>query len=144
MIQDDIFNCKEDVIVHQTNCMGVMGSGIAKQLRDKYPEVYKAYYYFCKNNKAEDIVGTSLICEANNGKYIANAFGQIGFGTDKQYTIYDALEKALKEVAEFAEERNLTVAIPYKIGCGKGGGDWEIVSEIIERVIPKAEIYRKD
>ena len=32
-----------DVICHQVNCQGVMGSGIAKQIRDTYPIVFENY-----------------------------------------------------------------------------------------------------
>lgn len=30
------------IIGHQCNCLGVMGAGIAKKIRDLYPEVYDA------------------------------------------------------------------------------------------------------
>ena len=32
-----------DVICHQVNCQGKMASGIAKQIRNTYPQVYDAY-----------------------------------------------------------------------------------------------------
>ena len=38
-------NC--DYICHQVNCQGVMGSGIARQIRERWPEVYKDYYDHC-------------------------------------------------------------------------------------------------
>lgn len=142
MIEGNILECSENIIVHQTNCMGVMGSGLAKQVKAKYPEVFNAYYHFCKTNVVEDILGSALICEANDGKIIANVFGQNNYGTDKQYTDYDALRHGLEEVKSFAEERNLTVALPYKLGCGKGGGDWEVVSKIIEEVFNSYELYK--
>ena len=142
IINGDIFNCTEDIIVHQTNCLGVMGSGLAKQVKKKFPDVFKGYYHYCKTHKAEDILGTALICE--DKKYIANVFGQCNYGTDKQYTEYDALRKGLKEVRDFAKERNLSVAIPYKIGCGLAGGDWNTVFEMITDIFADVEvnIYR--
>ena len=48
MIDGNIFDCTENIIVHQTNCQGVMGSGIAKQVKERYPEVFNAYYHYCK------------------------------------------------------------------------------------------------
>lgn len=36
-IKGDIFQSGADVILHQVNCQGVMGSGVAKQVREKYP-----------------------------------------------------------------------------------------------------------
>lgn len=32
-----------DVIIHQTNCQGVMGRGFAKQIKEKFPEAFEAY-----------------------------------------------------------------------------------------------------
>lgn len=144
MIEGNIFDCTENIIVHQTNCQGVMGSGIAKQIKDKYPEVFNAYYHYCKTRELKDVFGTALICEANDGKYIANVFGQNTFGKGLQ-TNYDALKSALKEVHDFAKEHKLTVAIPYKIGCGLGGGDWNIVYDIITKIFfdeVSYEIYK--
>lgn len=140
----DIFTCTEDIIVHQTNCQGVMGSGIAKQVKEKYPEVFNAYYHYCKTHIVPDLLGTSLICEANDGKIIANVFGQNGFGAGLQ-TDYDALRNALQEVHDFAKENKKSVAIPYKLGCGLAGGDWNKVFDMITDVfsdIDNCNIYR--
>ena len=55
-IKCDIFESGADVILHQVNCQGVMGSGIAKQVREKYPEVYQHYVSECKKYSPEEIV----------------------------------------------------------------------------------------
>ena len=39
-IKGDILNVTEGIIVQQVNCFGVMGAGLAKQIRDKWPSVY--------------------------------------------------------------------------------------------------------
>lgn len=31
------------LVCHQTNCLGVMGAGLAKQVRDTCPDVYTSY-----------------------------------------------------------------------------------------------------
>lgn len=46
-IKCDIFKSGADIICHQVNCQGVMGSGIAKQVREKYPVVYRDYKRMC-------------------------------------------------------------------------------------------------
>ena len=144
MIDGNLLECTENIIVHQVHCQGVMGSGIAKQIKKKYPEVFKAYYYTCKTEELKNYFGTALICEANDGQYIANVFGQNTYGKDL-HTDYDALKSGLKEVQDFAKEKNLSVALPYKLGCGRGGGDWNTVFDIITEIffddVPY-EIYR--
>ena len=55
IIDGDIFDSNADAIVHQVNCQGVMGAGVARQVRDKYPNVYVEYRALCdryRNNTA--------------------------------------------------------------------------------------------
>jgi O-acetyl-ADP-ribose deacetylase (regulator of RNase III) len=62
-------------------------------------------------------------------------FGQLNYGRDGQrYTSYPALKSGLEEVYTFAKEHGLSVALPYNIGCGLGGGDWSVVSEMIYEI----------
>lgn len=145
VIEKDLFECNEDMIVHQVNCQGVMGSGVAKQVKKLYPEVFKGYYYHTKTTELKELLGSSLICEANDGKYIANLYGQNTYGKGLQ-TDYDAFENGLKEIHDFAKEKNLSVAIPFKIASDRGGGDWKVVSKIIEDVFSddvKVALYKK-
>ena len=50
--QGDLLTSGCDVICHQTNCMGVMYSGIARQIRMRYPESYEVLRHRFKNGKA--------------------------------------------------------------------------------------------
>lgn len=130
-IKCDIFKSGADVICHQVNCQGVMGSGIAKQVRDKYPKVYKAYKKVCTSD--ERLLGRTQIIPINESQSIANLFAQDNFGYDKQcYTDYSALINCLKQIYAFCP--NKTIAIPYLMSCARGGGDWNIVYEIIEEI----------
>lgn len=55
------------------------------------------------------------------------------YDKEKQYTDLGAFIECLRRfkanwpawIEECDELRNTTVAIPYKIGCGRGGADWE-------------------
>ena len=49
-------------------------------------------------------------------------------------TDYEAMKKALVYIKKWAENNNLTIAIPYGIGCGIANGDWNKVYKIIEEV----------
>ena len=93
-IKCDIFESGANVICHQVNCQGVMGSGIAKQVREKYPEVYKQYKILCdyvKNNPNKRLLGSRQFIEVSKNKYIVNLFAQENYGYDgKRYTNYEA------------------------------------------------------
>ena len=39
-----------DAIVNTVNCVGVMGAGLAKQVKDRYPEHYEDYRDRCQQN----------------------------------------------------------------------------------------------
>lgn len=137
IIEGNILDAKENVICHQVNCMGVMGSGLAKQIRNKYPQVYPSYLAYCKdckNNDPKTLLGAFQTIICSDGKIIVNLFGQLGYGRDKQYTNYKALRESLEGILTIAKEFNDTIALPYNLGCGLAGGDWNIVYKIIEEV----------
>lgn len=159
----DIFESGAGFIVHQVNCQGRMRSGIAKTVHDRYPEVYTKYHEVAIMNKdnPERLLGHVLYVPVNGPnkverQIIVNIFGQNRYGYDnKQYTDYEALRKGFRHMAKTIPECNLknkVVAIPFNIGCGLGGGDWEIVyNMIVEELsdlhviickLPEEELYR--
>ena len=147
----DIFESGADIICHQVNCQGVMGSGIAKQVREKYPEVYQAYKTFCMNTKPEDLLGKIQYVAFNNNddKFlgIMNIFGQLNYGYDgKCYTDYEALRNSFTNIHKFCEQFYKLyayipeIAFPFKFGCARGGGDWNIVCQIIEETLQDCNV----
>ena len=139
--EGNIFNGNEKIICHQTNCLGIMGGGIALQVRNRYPEVYKKYSELCSlyKDRTERLMGNVQFVETNDGKIIANCFGQNGIGNGVQ-TDYNDLYECLKSVKTYAEEHLVTVSIPYNIGCGLAGGDWNIVSSMIEEIFGDSDV----
>lgn len=134
IIDGDLFSTSARFICHQVNCMGRMGSGVAKQVRAKYPEAYLAY----KERHGEDMLGISQFIPCHDGKVVVNMFAQKNYGYDgKQYTSYDAFRKCLDWISQIAAP-NDTIAMPYKIGCGLGGGDWDVIYSLISETIGKS------
>jgi len=138
-VKGDLLAASEDMIGHQVNCQGVMGSGIAYQIANKYPKVHDEY---CKkviaNTKAGNmgtvLLGECQICDSGNKK-IVNLFGQDHFnapGINTRKTNYDALSTALYHMYYYAHNNGLSVALPFKLGSDRGGGDWEIIRAIID------------
>lgn len=134
VVNGNILNAKENIIGHQVNCMGVMGAGLAKQLRNKSEIIYSNYKYWCQIKPKEELLGSVQFVRVAQNKYVANIFGQYGYGRDGQYTNYKALRSGLSELKDFAQQNDLTVALPYGIGCGLAGGEWDIVYRIIDEV----------
>lgn len=139
-INGNIFECNADAILHQVNCQGVMGSGIAKDIKQRYPSVFDEYKKMCDENKLAEcsllkskLLGEILICNQDDNKerYIVNLFSQDRYGNNGCYTDYEALRKCLAKVNNEFSGRQ--IAIPYKMSCNRGGGDWNIVTKIIEK-----------
>lgn len=136
-----VLNSPANVIAHQVNCMGVMGSGVAKAIKNQYPIVYKVYREYCQEKEASTLLGDCLLVNIGEEKYVANLFGQFKYGTDKRQTNYVALEAALNKLKETMIKKSLKcVSFPYMIGCGLAGGNIEEVKELIERVFLKSDI----
>ena len=143
IIEGDLLNAPFQIIAHQVNCMGVMGAGVAKSLRLKYPGLYESYKETCDlyERDRKDLLGFCHWYRAEDRKIVLNLFGQYGFGRDKRYTDYEAFDKAMRNGIEeikneaFKEDGiQLCIAIPYGIGCGLAGGDWSEVKEILEKI----------
>jgi len=135
----DILEAEEKIICHQTNCLGIMGAGLALQIAKKYPEVNKKYKDFCIDYGEWNFLGQTQLVNTHDGKIVANCFGQQRPGFGKQ-TDYKALRTCLETVERFASHNNFSVAIPYKIGCGLAGGDWKIVEKMIKDIFEKSTV----
>lgn len=119
---------EETIICHQVNCMGVMGAGLAKQVRDKWPIVFSEYKKVCGADKLGDFQMVQVAPQL----YVANLFGQLNFGRDERQTNYAALTAAL--FGAMKEHPGATFRVPYGLGCGLAGGNWETVLNIIKEI----------
>ncbi|HEY2492101.1 MAG TPA: macro domain-containing protein [Paenibacillus sp.] len=142
VVSGDFFQAKEDILGHQVNCQGVMGSGAAKGIRDKFPEAYTFYQNEYMNAvDKKSLLGRCQLVQCQNGTMIANLFGQFKYGkTSEQYTDYEALESALTQLKNKATESKLSVALPYNLGCGMANGDWNVVEKMIGDIFNDYEV----
>lgn len=92
IVTGDLMKAQEDIIVHQVNCKGVMGSGVAKQIRATFPEVYEEYREHAQSHDSDELLGTAqFVYSASKNKTIANVFGQDSFGASRRRTFESAL-----------------------------------------------------
>jgi O-acetyl-ADP-ribose deacetylase (regulator of RNase III) len=106
-----------------------MGAGLAAQIKQRYPELYDEYRMIC--NGSANKLGTVFVYRAPN-YWIANIFGQDGFGREKRHLNYDALRKGLSDLQWFIDDNQIkSIAFPKYMGCGLAGGDWDTVLDIM-------------
>lgn len=118
---------KFDVIIHGCNCFCKMGSGVALALRSEFPGIYDAD---CQTRRGDkDKLGTYTFYRTPLAIVIINAYTQWGYGTGRVHADYNAISQVFKKIKENYSGKS--IAYP-KIGAGLGGGDWRIISSIID------------
>lgn len=133
-VHGDIFKSTAQTLVNPVNCVGVMGAGLAKQFKERYPAMYSKYVTVCKKNLLEP--GKLMICKEEDHWVLL-------FPTKTNYSLpskIEYIESGLKKLAESYQSRGITsIAIP-KIGCGLGGLDLETVKALVVQHLNKLPI----
>ena len=147
-------NC--DYICQQVNCMGKMNSGIAKQIREKWPVVYQNYMAKCNFSHPSGYIRPELLLgdiqivglwdDYNETKFhqsVINMYSQLNYGYDgRRYTSYDAFWNCVNLIKQ-SVPTDKKIGFPYNIGCGLGGANWNVILTMIDTVLADytVEIY---
>jgi O-acetyl-ADP-ribose deacetylase (regulator of RNase III) len=130
-VKGDILQSTDDAVVNPVNCVGVMGAGLAKQFRDKYPDMFADYKLACA--KKEIKIGVMWIYYSGPDSQII-----INFPTKKHWNdpsklsyIHDGLISLKRTISYYHLK---SISIP-KIGAGLGGLDWVEVKAEIEKIL---------
>lgn len=120
-----MFHIFSDVRVNTVNCVGVMGAGVAWEFKNRYPAMFSDYLKRCRRQEVKP--GCPFIWE--NGNDII-----INFPTKDHWrrpSQYNYIENGLAWLSAYLSDNpNLSISIP-PLGCGNGGLEWSIVSEMI-------------
>ena len=121
-----------DVIVHGCNCFNTMGGGIARQIRERYPEVAQADsktkrgdYNKLGNWTSEEVIRKNGLVEFT----AVNAYTQYNMSTGQDVFEYAAFELILKKLLHVYGDKR--IGMPY-IGMGLAGGDAVRIIPMIE------------
>ena len=144
IVKGNVLEAKEGIIVHQVNTLGIMGAGLALSINKKYPHVFAKYREACKSAKSsgQELLGKIQIlsCDENDkqktGQCVCNLFAQCDITRGNVNTDLDALRSGFKKLNRYGR----SVAIPYKIGCGLGGGAWNDVIKLIEEELTDIDV----
>lgn len=141
-IKGNIFKAKTQAIVNPVNIMGIMGAGIALQVKKKFPEVFESYKKACYD---KSIINRGYhvyrIRDQDNLEYIIN------LPTKKHYfemSDYFSIEKSIETLISIIYSMEIrSISIPA-LGCGCGGLNWNIVRTIIKskmEILENVSIY---
>lgn len=128
IVNGNLLDATEQFIIHQCNCVTNQAKTLAKQIFDKYP--YANTYKKRSNNKLTyNVPGTiDIMGNGTDKRYIINMYSQ--FYPQKAKFSNDSYEKRLIWFRDCLDQiykiPNLeSIALPYNIGCGVAGGNWE-------------------
>lgn len=126
----DLFDDPAEALVNPVNAVGVMGAGLAKEFRARFPANYRAYLRACKSGHVAP--GRMFVYDYGAGRsprYIIN------FPTKRHWkdpSRMADIESGLAGLRRTLAERAIaSVALPA-LGAGLGGLDWPGVRRRIE------------
>jgi len=138
-----------DILVHGCNCAHAMGFGFAEGIRDSYPEAYAADKMTIRFDKSK--MGTYSYADIwrdhRSGDdvervflgTIVNAYIQYHWKGTGKLCDYDAVRTVFRQLKRDYGNQGKAWGIPA-IGSGSAGGDWHIVSAIIEEEMGDEDI----
>ena len=150
-VNGDICDTHIHDIIHGCNAQGVMGSGVAKSIRDKFPGCYEDYCMLlgpATNSYKDTWRALGMDCihfvknvGFNDGKpmRIHNLITQEFFGNkpNHKYASYYHVQVGIINIVRGVPSRYSRAgdefAIP-KIGCGLGGLKWEVMEELLTEI----------
>jgi O-acetyl-ADP-ribose deacetylase (regulator of RNase III) len=129
-VTGDFFDYAADIRVNTVNCVGVMGAGVALQFKNRFPKMYEEYVRTCEQGSVKP--GHPHVWRDSN--FFDGTLTIVNFPTKDHWrnpSEYDYIEKGLSWLRTFLDQYpSSTVTLPA-LGCGHGGLDWGIVSEMI-------------
>lgn len=130
-VKGDLLETNIRHIIHGCNSHGVMQSGVAKVIREKYPRAYQDYNDTYNSYGLE--LGSIVVSVQSDGKVIHNAITQKDYGRDSSrvYVSYWAIAEAFRKINQWGIKE---IAMP-KIGAGLAKGDWNVIEAIIENTL---------
>lgn len=127
--QGNLFDAKAQTLVNTVNCVGVMGKGLAKEFRDRWPEMCRHYQVACRRGELRSgkpflyrDLGIQILCFPTKDNW-------------KGPSKYEFIEAGLQAIREHYREWEITSLALPALGCGLGGLEWDKVKALMEKIL---------
>jgi len=162
-----IFDSDADILVNSVNIKGIMGAGIAREFKKRFPEMYKEYNRACrrgeiyvlarfevdlKESKKPKLIVYEIydwrphiwVGERDGRRFIVLNFPtKIYWDLPSDYKIVEAGLKWLRDNIDLLSEKLgrkvRKIAMP-QIGTGYGYLEWEKVKNLIEKYLSNIDV----
>lgn len=124
----DILTSSADAIVNTVNTRGVMGAGLALQVKQTYPAIFAEYKAACA--RGEVVVGKVWVVEipGQHGRWMVNFPTKDHWRTPSRM---EYIESGLNDLALWIKESGIkSIAVP-KLGCANGKLEWRDVKPVV-------------
>ena len=141
-VKGDIFASGADCLVNPVNCVGVMGAGLAKKFKRRFPRHFHEYYEAVKEGGVQlgciffanpGVEGVPKIIACFPTKFHYNSVSRLSYIEDGMHILVKTLmnSRTIK-----------SIAIPA-LGCGLGGLHFAQVEPVIRKHLTHIEIDAK-
>lgn len=132
-ISGDILLSECTGIVHSIAPLDHFDNGLALGLREKYPDMVKAFRQYCHVHHPH--TGELWVWKSNDGKTVYNLLTQEAApersGGHPGKSSIGNVEKSLKRLGRYLEEHPVdTLAIP-RLATGVGGLEWDDIRAVV-------------
>lgn len=126
----DISTDQAQLLVNTVNTVGVMGAGVAKAIRLRYPDIMPPYTAACQSQDAKRLEpGTLHLYSAPDGRLVVNMATKKDWRDPSKYEWVGAGLVYLNRL--LCEKRtDITSVLLPPPGCGHGGLDWQKVNRM--------------
>ena len=131
----DLFQSEAQTLVNAVNCAGVMGKGIAREFKRRYPAMFADYAERCRQGLVR--LGEPYLYRGQAPPYILN------FPTKKHWWSPSKLEDIAAGLAwleaQYRDWGITSLAVPA-LGCGAGQLAWEVVGPVLSAALERLNI----
>lgn len=129
-----ILESPAQTLVNTVNCVGVMGKGLAREFKDREPEMFRAYKRIC-DQKA--LVPGKLWLWRGRENWVLNFPTKVHWRSPSQI---EWIEQGLQKfVSAYAAQGITEISFP-RLGCGNGNLDWDDVRPMMEHYLSQVNI----
>jgi O-acetyl-ADP-ribose deacetylase (regulator of RNase III) len=130
IVHGDLFAQGVDALVNAVNCVGVMGAGIARDFRVRFPEMFAAYAQRCRTGKLRPgIVHVFPVAIGGRAAHVINVPTKDHWRDPSTLALVELGLAALVDVVN--EHDYGSIAMPA-LGCGLGGLSLEVVMPLMQ------------
>src|ERR1700677_1554729 len=133
-LYSSLFDSPAQTLVNTVNTVGVMGKGIAKIFRERYPAMFSEYRKLCDQHQ---------LATGNLHLWKGDDHWVLNFPTKTNWRLpskMEYIEQGLETFVKNYEKMGIVSASFPPLGCGNGNLKWTDVKPLIERQLSNIKI----